>query len=307
MRLARVRDLGRRQPLVHLEREHDAATAGDVPAGCRPMAGLFPLPAAPSAASARTCIRGNAAVSLLPALADTILFSDERFTGQRRTARTALLRHAARRPMSANPSVGPPGATGLGIADRGRQAHMGGAGVRSEMPQVADMMGPMLRGISDGRMYSVDRLEEILAERMGLARHDLDVRANGGSTTDVRRKIGLSKSYLRQAGLVSYPRRGLVMITRKGLTAAGCDPGILPPRDGGARGRSRAGKAARPATGGAPAASTAYSPPLSAEEIADIKAFASGSEKMHCVSREEFARIIEDAAAARPGAGRRAP
>lgn len=127
VRLARVRDTwagGSR--LCTLEREHDTATAGDVLAGCWPLAGLFPLPAAPSASSARTCVRGNAAVSRLPALANTNLFSDERFTGPCRTAWTALLRHAARRPMSANPSVGPPGATGLGIADRGRQAHMAG-------------------------------------------------------------------------------------------------------------------------------------------------------------------------------------
>ena len=168
------------------------------------------------------------------------------------------------------------------------------------------MMGPMLRGISDGRMYSVDRLEEILAERMGLAKHDLSVRTKGGSATDVRRKIGLAKSYLRQAGLVSYPRRGLVMITKRGLAAAGGDPGILPPRDGGARGRARARGAARSAAEGASAKAPAHSPPLSAEEIADIKAFASGSEKMHCVSREEFARIMEDAAKG-PDAGRRAP
>ena len=154
------------------------------------------------------------------------------------------------------------------------------------------MMGPMLRGMADGRICSVDRLEEILAERMGLAKHDLSVRTKGGSATDVRRKIGLAKSYLRQAGLVSYPRRGLVMITKRGLAAAGGDPGILPPRDGGARGRARARGAVRPAAGGASAKAPAHSPPLSAEEIAYLDAVASGAEKLRRVSKEEFTRII---------------
>ena len=59
------------------------------------------------------------------------------------------------------------------------------------------MMIPMLRGMADGQMYSADKLEEMLAKSMGLAKHDLDVRA-----TDVSHKIGLAKTYLARAGLV---------------------------------------------------------------------------------------------------------
>lgn len=79
---------------------------------------------------------------------------------------------------------------------------------------------------------------------------------------------------------------------RRGLAEIDGYPGSLNVSDGGAHGEAHSGEAAAPLAGSAIEAGTAYSPPLSSEEIADIDAVASGAEKLYCVSRSQFARII---------------
>ena len=77
-------------------------------------------------------------------------------------------------------------------------------------------MGPVLRGISDGGEYSMDELEKIVAESLGLSEDDLDRRIKNGHMTLVRHRLTWAKTYLKKAGLAEYPARGMLRITEDG-------------------------------------------------------------------------------------------
>ena len=160
------------------------------------------------------------------------------------------------------------------------------------MPRVADMAVPLLREIADGRIRSVDELEEILAKFTGLVQGDSATRTKSGPASDARHKIGRVKSSLKKAGLVSYPSRGSVRITRKGLAEIGGDPGRLDLQTDMPSG-ARSGKDLPSAPRDAKETSSVYSPPLSPAELADIEAIASGAEKLRPVSMSEFLRIVD--------------
>ncbi len=79
---------------------------------------------------------------------------------------------------------------------------------------------------------------------------------------------------------------------RCGLAEIDGHPGSLNVPNDGAHGEARAGGAAAPSAGSAMEADPTYSPPLSSEEIAGIDAVALGAEKLYCVSKPQFVRII---------------
>lgn len=84
------------------------------------------------------------------------------------------------------------------------------------MPTFEDMMEPVLRGISDGRGYSLYELEEIVAKGLGLSEGDLSRRTKSGRMTQVRHRLTWTKVYLKKPGLVEYPARGMIRITERG-------------------------------------------------------------------------------------------
>lgn len=155
------------------------------------------------------------------------------------------------------------------------------------MPRDAEMERLLLRGMADGREYRSDELEGVLAKGMGSVGRDLDARAEIGSAADMRRMIGQVRAYLKRAGLVSYPSRGSVRITEKGLAEIGGDAGCLEMQDGRVR-----GEATGLEDGDEEWFDQTYSPPLSPAEIADIEAIASGAVKLRRVSKSEFLREI---------------
>ena len=84
------------------------------------------------------------------------------------------------------------------------------------VPTFEDMMGPVLRRISDGGDYSMDELEKIVAESLGLSEDDLARRTKNGNMTQVRHRLTWTKTYLKKAGLAEYPARGMLRITEDG-------------------------------------------------------------------------------------------
>ena len=92
------------------------------------------------------------------------------------------------------------------------------------VPTFEEMMGPMLRGIKDGREYRADELEDILKEGMGLTEDDLSRRVRNGNMTQVRHRLTWTKSYLKKAGLVDSPAYGTTKITERGLKVLDDNP-----------------------------------------------------------------------------------
>lgn len=84
------------------------------------------------------------------------------------------------------------------------------------VPTFEDMMGPVLRGISDGRDYSTDDLVKIVKDGLNLSEDDLSKHTRNGRMTRVRYGLTWTKSYLKKAGLVKSPTWGTTRITEKG-------------------------------------------------------------------------------------------
>ena len=78
------------------------------------------------------------------------------------------------------------------------------------------MMLPLLSSIEDRRAYSMDDLERMVAERLNVSEDVLNELTPNRQMTKVRNRLGWAKSYLKKAGLVDYPSRGVVTITEKG-------------------------------------------------------------------------------------------
>lgn len=84
------------------------------------------------------------------------------------------------------------------------------------VPTFEDMMGPVLRGISDGRSYSVDRQVELVKEGLNLSEDDLNKYTQNGRMTQVRYGLTWTRSYLKKALLIESPSWGKIKITEKG-------------------------------------------------------------------------------------------
>lgn len=84
------------------------------------------------------------------------------------------------------------------------------------VPTFEDMMEPVLRGISSGKDYSTDDLEEIVKVGLGLSEEDLSARTKDGRMTRVRYELTWTKSYLKKAGLVESPAYRMIRTTERG-------------------------------------------------------------------------------------------
>lgn len=149
-----------------------------------------------------------------------------------------------------------------------------------------------MRRISDGQAYQLDKLEETVAKNLSHILRDLDVRTNDGLTTDAKYEISRAWESLAQEGFVSYPRRGVVKITMKGLEEISRDPERQALSDNNVESRPRAESAARLVGADESETAPTYSPPLSPDEIADVEAIASGDIKLRHVSKSELFRIV---------------
>ena len=85
------------------------------------------------------------------------------------------------------------------------------------IPKYNEIYAPLLEYISDGEIYTSAELEEFLAGKFSLTNAERQERLAGGALTFCNR-IGWAKTYLKKAGLLSFPKRGTVRITQEGKT-----------------------------------------------------------------------------------------
>lgn len=112
----------------------------------------------------------------------------------------------------------------VAIVERAERSPDGGGETQSNMPTFEDMMLPLLREIEGGGTYSMSDLVEAVAKRLKVPKDVLNILAPNRRMTKVRNRLSWAKSYLKKAGLVQYPSRGLVEITNKGKKVLGSDP-----------------------------------------------------------------------------------
>jgi len=86
---------------------------------------------------------------------------------------------------------------------------------------------PLLTSVRDGKVHKIAELYVRLADEMGLSDEDRgQLLASGGQAIYVNR-IGWARTYLKKAGLLDSPSKGLITITERGQSVLSGKPSSL--------------------------------------------------------------------------------
>lgn len=84
------------------------------------------------------------------------------------------------------------------------------------IPDYESLMLPVLRQLADGKERRVGELVGELAKALDMSEEDLGVMLPSGVSTTFGSRVAWAKTYLKQAGLVEQPKRGIVKIAARG-------------------------------------------------------------------------------------------
>jgi restriction system protein len=95
------------------------------------------------------------------------------------------------------------------------------------IPDYQTLMLPALRCLADGRIRVVRDVVEELADKFGLTDADRAQLLPSGGTLTFASRVGWAKTYLKKAGLLTQPKRGIVQISPKGRELLAAPPDVL--------------------------------------------------------------------------------
>jgi restriction system protein len=95
------------------------------------------------------------------------------------------------------------------------------------VPDFQSWFMPLLQRLVDGREHSMSDLYEQLADDKGLSAEDRAELLKSGTQFVYQNRIGWARTYLKKAGLVEAPGRGLVKITQRGQEILSAPPAKL--------------------------------------------------------------------------------
>lgn len=84
------------------------------------------------------------------------------------------------------------------------------------LPDFQAWFMPLLHQIKDGDAHKLAALYEELADQMNLSEQDRREKLPSGKQLTYRNRIGWARTYLKKAGLIESPSRGLCRITDRG-------------------------------------------------------------------------------------------
>ncbi|MCA0374838.1 MAG: restriction endonuclease [Gemmatimonadetes bacterium] len=92
------------------------------------------------------------------------------------------------------------------------------------IPSHEDAMLPVLRALADGSLQHRRTLADRVADEFGLTAEERSLLLPSGKSPVIRSRTGWALTYLKQAGLVSAPRRGWYQIAPAGRSALEARP-----------------------------------------------------------------------------------
>lgn len=95
------------------------------------------------------------------------------------------------------------------------------------VPDYQTLLLPLLKLAGDGVAETLVQAEELLAEQFSLSPEDKAARLPSGQQTVLRNRAGWASFYLKNAGLIEKPKRGVFRITEKGRAILDGNPGSL--------------------------------------------------------------------------------
>jgi restriction system protein len=88
--------------------------------------------------------------------------------------------------------------------------------MNSNMPDFQSLMLPILRLLQNDQQYPLKNVLEALASHFNLSEEDLRIKVPSGQQPMFKNRITWALSYLKNAGLITYPQRGVYKITDEG-------------------------------------------------------------------------------------------
>ena len=92
------------------------------------------------------------------------------------------------------------------------------------IPDFQSIMLPLLQLMGDGKEHSSRELTETLAGHFQLTQEDREQLLPSGSQKVFTNRVAWAKSHLKMAGLVYSPKRGISVVTERGLDVLRQDP-----------------------------------------------------------------------------------
>ncbi|MDQ8153612.1 MAG: restriction endonuclease [Gemmatimonadota bacterium] len=95
------------------------------------------------------------------------------------------------------------------------------------VPDFQSWFLPLLKRIGDGELHKMSDLYEELAKDLRLSDHDRAVMLPSGKQVMFENRIGWARTYLKKAGLLESPGRGVCRITQRGRDTLASKPSRL--------------------------------------------------------------------------------
>jgi len=92
------------------------------------------------------------------------------------------------------------------------------------IPDYQTLMLPILKAISDKKEYKISDLYEKMSKEFNLSDEERESRLPSGGDTYIKNRVSWARTYLKKAGLVSSPSKGVVVITNEGLKVLDSKP-----------------------------------------------------------------------------------
>lgn len=84
------------------------------------------------------------------------------------------------------------------------------------IPDYQTLMLPLLQSIGDKKQHRISDLYEKLSDDFGLTEEERNRRLPSGRETYIKNRVAWARTYLKKAGLLSSPIKGVVQITSEG-------------------------------------------------------------------------------------------
>jgi len=84
------------------------------------------------------------------------------------------------------------------------------------VPDYQSFMLPIMKCVLDGKEHTSKQIRNNIAIMLGLSEKDLAERLPSGVQTTYANRVGWATTYLKKAGLLTSPKRGIIQITNRG-------------------------------------------------------------------------------------------
>ncbi|UKM63885.1 restriction endonuclease [Flavobacteriaceae bacterium GSB9] len=99
--------------------------------------------------------------------------------------------------------------------------------LKDQIPDFQTVMLPMLQLLADGNSKTLNEVMQVLTQHFKLTPEHLKIKVPSGQMGLFRNRIGWTRSYLKKAGLIFYPERGVYQITEEGKKFLATNPAKL--------------------------------------------------------------------------------